>query len=239
MAPDEPVVRAYPDAATFATPARLRLAASTRHLVDTVLTTFDASEVQLDAAATATDALVERLLDSDRAGRAGRLDAPSSAVDATPRPGRRHEDFVPRSPLVGPLNPCAPPFEWEFRDGELIARGVFTAAFEGPPGYVHGGYVALAFDEVLGIANVASGYGGLTGRLTVRYRRPTPLHTELRFVARVARADGRRLTTVGRVFDGETLTAEAEGLFVEIGPDRALEYFGERLQPPEPIDPLP
>jgi acyl-coenzyme A thioesterase PaaI-like protein len=236
MAPDGPAVRAYPDAATWVTPARLRLAASTRRLVDSVLTTFDASDAQLDAAASATDTLVERLLAADVAGRRAR---PPAAAEPTSRPGRLHEDFVPRSPLVGPLHPGAPPFEWEFRDGEVIARGVFTAAFEGPPGYVHGGYVALAFDEVLGIANVASGYGGLTGRLTVRYRRPTPLHTELRFVARVARAEGRRLSTVGSVFDGDTLTAEADGLFVLLGADRAFEYFGERAQPPEPVDPLP
>jgi acyl-coenzyme A thioesterase PaaI-like protein len=236
MASDEPAVRAYPDAATWVTPARLRLAASARRLVDSVLTTFDTPESELDAAATVTEALVERLLGADPTAREVRA---APADDAPPRPGRLHEDFVPRSPLVGPLHPGAPPFSWEFRDGEVVARGVFTAAFEGPPGYVHGGYVALAFDEVLGIANVASGYGGLTGRLTVRYRRPTPLHTELRFVARVARVDGRRLTTVGSVYDGDTLTAEAEGLFVLIGPDLAFEYFGERAQPPEPVDPLP
>ena len=239
MSSDEPAVRAYPDAATWATPARLRLAASTRRLVDSVLTTFDASDADVDAAATTADALVERLLASDRAGRDGRRARPPAGPEPPSRPGRLHEDFVPRSPLVGPLHPGAPPFDWEFRDGEVIARGVFTAAYEGPPGYVHGGYVALAFDEVLGIANVASGYGGLTGRLTVRYRRPTPLYTELRFVARVARAEGRRLSTVGSVFDGDTLTAEADGLFVLLGADRAFEYFGERTQPPEPVDPLP
>ncbi len=138
---------------------------------------------------------------------------------------RRHRDYVPRSPLVGAVNPHSPPFEWEFVDGRVVARGVFTAAFEGPPGYVHGGWVALAFDEVLGLANVASGYGGLTGRLTVRYRRPTPLRTELRIEAHTARVDGRRLVTVGTLHAGDTLTAEAEGLFVMLGEARALEYF--------------
>jgi hypothetical protein len=34
-------------------------------------------------------------------------------------------------------------------------------------------------------------------------------------------------------------TAEAEGLFVTIGEERALEYFGERPSTPEPTDPLP
>jgi len=35
------------------------------------------------------------------------------------------------------------------------------------------------------------------------------------------------------------LCAEAEGLFVDIGAERALEYFGDRAAPPEPVDPLP
>ena len=102
------------------------------------------------------------------------------------------------------MNPHSPPFELEFRDDHVIVTGVFGAACEGPPGYVHGGWVALAFDEALGLANVASGYGGLTGRLTVRYRRPTPLYTEVRFEAHTARVDGRRLVTVGTLHSTET-----------------------------------
>jgi acyl-coenzyme A thioesterase PaaI-like protein len=228
--------RGYPDAASFATPGRLRLSGSARRLVDAVVSTVGAPDADLDATAAAVDELVDRLLAC--------AVAPDPAVDEAtatpedPRP-RRHTDFVPRSPLVGPANPVSPPFEWEFRDGRLHAHGVFTAAFEGPPGYVHGGWVALAFDEALGLANVASGHGGLTGRLTVRYRRPTPLHRELRIEAHTSRVDGRRLTTVGNLFDGDTLLAEAEGLFVGLGAERALEYFGERPVSVEPVDPLP
>jgi acyl-coenzyme A thioesterase PaaI-like protein len=223
------VPRGYPDAASFATPARHRVAASARRLVDAVLTTVDATDDDLDATAAAVDELASRLLAGSPAG---------AGPPEDPRP-RRHSDFVPRSPLVGPVNPVSPPFEWEVRDGRVHARGVFTAAYEGPPGYVHGGWVALAFDEMLGLANVAGGRGGLTGRLTVRYRRPTPLRRELRMEAHTARVDGRRITTVGSLFDGDTLLAEAEGLFVGLGADRALEYFGERIEPAEPVDPLP
>jgi len=225
--------RGYPDAATFATPARLRLAASARRLVDAVLTNVDADDERLDAAAGVVDELVDRL--EAEPGAAGRA---ATAHDGEPRP-RHHDDFVPRSPFVGPANPVSPPFEWEFRDGVLHARGAFGAAYEGPPGYVHGGWVALAFDEALGLANVGSGYGGLTGRLTVRYRRPTPLYREVRIEAHTARVDGRRVTTIGSLFEGNRLLAEAEGLFVGLGAELALEYFGERTAPPEPVDPLP
>ncbi|MEX2256095.1 MAG: PaaI family thioesterase, partial [Acidimicrobiia bacterium] len=133
----------------------------------------------------------------------------------------------------------APPFDFELSGRGIVARGVFGTVYQGPPGYVHGGWVALAFDEALGMANTASGHPGLTGRLTVRYRRPTPLHTEVVFEAHTARVDGRRITTVGTLHADGKVTAEAEGLFVVLGTERSLEYFGERPTTPEPTDPLP
>ena len=153
--------------------------------------------------------------------------------------GRRHEDYLPRSPIVGDVNPVAPPFAYELSPDGIAARGTFGAAYEGPPGYVHGGWVALAFDEALGMANIASGHPGMTARLAVRYRRPTPLHAELQLDAHTQRVDGRRITTVGTLSADGVVTAEAEGLFVQIGAERSLEYFGERAASEEPTDPLP
>lgn len=217
----------YPDAATFSTPARLHLASVTRRLVDAILT-VPGDESQLEAHATELEQVVARL-----------EVATSDDTDSARPVERSHDDYLPRSPLVGALNPVAPPFAWEFHEGRVRARGEFSAAHEGPPGYVHGGWVALAFDEALGIANVASGNPGMTARLTVRYRRPTPLHVELVIEAWAERVEGRRVHTIGRIMDGDTVTAEAEGMFVNIGAERALEYFGERPVSPEPTDPLP
>lgn len=216
----------YPTAEEYASPARVRLARSTRGLVAAVVSSVTASDVALDAAADATDAARRALTDITR----DRLAASAE---------RTHGDYLPRSPLVGIGSPLAPPFDYELGDEHLVARGTFGAAYEGPPGYVHGGWVALAFDEALGMANVASGHPGLTGRLTIRYRRPTPLHTTLTLEAHTAAVDGRRITTVGTLRAGAQVTAEAEGLFVTIGEERALEYFGERPSTPEPTDPLP
>lgn len=215
----------YPDAATFKTEARERLASATRRLVDTILT-VPASEASLHE----TAAEVERMIDE--------LETHAPAHDAPPvSMERRHDDFLPRSPLVGEVNVVAPPFTWQLVDGRFRAEGTFDAAHEGPPGYVHGGWVSLAFDEALGITNVASGHPGMTARLTIRYRRPTPLHTPLVIDAAIDKIEGRRVHTSGRMLDGDTVTAEAEGIFVNIGAARALEYFGER--PQEPSDPLP
>ena len=112
-------------------------------------------------------------------------------------------------------------------DDGVHAWGTFGTPSEGPPGYVHGGWVALAFDEALGMANAAAGHSGMTARLTIRYRRPTPLHVPVRLDARTQRVEGRRIVTVGTLHAGDQLTAEAEGLFVSISEDRAREYFGE------------
>ena len=157
------------------------------------------------------------------------------------RPEETHEDYLPRSPLVGRISPIAPPIEYEFLDGGVRASGVFHAAFEGPPGYVHGGWIALAFDEILGMTNMASGNPGMTGRLSIRYRRPTPLHTKVAFRGWVEQVDGRRVVTRGTLSVDDVVTAEAEGLFVMLSPELALEYFGpemaERRKQLE--DPLP
>jgi len=55
----------------------------------------------------------------------------------------------------------------------------FSSAFEGGPGWVHGGYIAAAFDELLGLVQSLTGKAGMTGTLKVRYRNPCPLHTEI------------------------------------------------------------
>jgi acyl-coenzyme A thioesterase PaaI-like protein len=105
---------------------------------------------------------------------------------------------------------------------------------------VHGGWIALAFDEMLGMANIASGHPGMTGRLSVRYRRPTPLHSPIEFEAWTEEVDGRRVVTRGTLSVDGVVTAEAEGLFVVIDLEKALEYFGERaFERRHVVDPLP
>jgi len=219
-------VSGYPDADTFVTPSRLRLAGATRALIAAVLTAEDVTDEQLDHATTAAEQAVAAL-------------GESAADGVRRREIRRHEDYLPRSPLVGSVSPVAPPLTYEIEAGRVSARGAFGSACEGPPGYVHGGWIALAFDEALGIANVAGGRAGMTGRLTVRYRRPTPLHTDVVLEAWTERVDGRRFTTVGTLSVAGEITAQAEGLFVAIGAERTLEYFGDPPVTPEPTDPLP
>jgi acyl-coenzyme A thioesterase PaaI-like protein len=128
--------------------------------------------------------------------------------------------FFDQSPMIGLANPLAPPITIG-RSGErtAIASVTFGSAYEGPPGCVHGGFIAAAFDEVLGYVQSLSKHPGMTGTLTIKYRRPTPLHTELRFEAEFLRTEGRKIFTSGRCLAHGEVTAEAEGIFVSI--DRA------------------
>jgi acyl-coenzyme A thioesterase PaaI-like protein len=127
--------------------------------------------------------------------------------------------FFDQSPIIGRANPIAPPVAMREEAGRVVGTVRFGSAYEGPPGCVHGGWVAAAFDELLGFAQSLTGQGGMTGTLTIRYRKPTPLHTELRLAARVDRVEGRKIFASGEIHAGELLTAEAEGIFISV--DRA------------------
>lgn len=138
--------------------------------------------------------------------------------------------FLLHSPLVGPLNPLAPPLRLEAVDGVVTGTVVFGDAYEGPPGCVHGGFIAASFDEVLGFAQGLSGQPGMTARLAVDYRSPTPLHRQLRFSGRVERIEGRKIYTRAElhVVDDERLCAEAEALFVSMRPEVFMRLVTDR-----------
>lgn len=139
--------------------------------------------------------------------------------------------FFDYSPIIGLANPIAPPLVTSIEAGTVVGRGTFGSAYEGPPGSVHGGHVAAAFDEVLGMTQSLAGTPGMTGTLTIRYRRPTPLHKELRFVGRLDRVDGRKIYTLGECYDGDTLTAEAEGIFISVDWTMFRELIAKRDPP--------
>ena len=124
--------------------------------------------------------------------------------------------FFDHSPFMGAAHPMAPPMELSPEDGRIVGRVRFGTAYEGPPGCVHGGFIAAIFDELLGLTQSISGKPGMTARLTVSYRSPTPLHTDLRLEGELVAVEGRKIFTVGRCFRGDVLTAEAEGLFISI-----------------------
>jgi hypothetical protein len=136
--------------------------------------------------------------------------------------------FFDRGPMLGKINPLAPPLDM-WQDGDrMFGRAWFGPAYEGPPGCVHGGYIAAAFDELLGCTQTMTGAPGMTARLTINYRSPTPLETDLQFEGTISSVDGRKILTSGTLSDGDRLCAEAEGLFITFNAARFVELKEQR-----------
>ena len=209
---------------------RLRLAAALRFTINATVSA-DVDEATVVAAAETVEALNRRLADA-------------SGPDKLPRrpPDFRAEaqEFFPTSPVIGLGNPLAPPVQVEVIDGangvrEIAGTAWFGYPYEGPPTCVHGGVIAETFDEVLGASLLAAGTPGMTGTLTVRYRKPTPLRADLRIEARCVRQEGRKIFAWVGLFHGETMTAEAEGVFITVPPRQLLAIAEENIDSADPL----
>jgi acyl-coenzyme A thioesterase PaaI-like protein len=102
----------------------------------------------------------------------------------------------------------------------------FDERHQGGPGIVHGGIVAGALDEAVGLLATWYAFPSVTARIFVRYRRPVPINTELLLRASIDDAHGRRLHITGKLGDGDETLAECRAALVRV----PLEHF---LQTPE------
>lgn len=130
-----------------------------------------------------------------------------------------------RGPMIGQLNPLAPPMDVSSVDGVVTALVTYGPAYEGPPNCVHGGVIAGGFDEVLGICQGLTPRPGVTATLDVKYRSTTPLLQPVRYSAKVERIEGRKIFVSGdlRLAADDRLCATADGMFVAIDIERFLQ----------------
>ena len=182
--------------------ALFALTDAVRDLVDATIRSTVADE-ELTAVRAEVDALVARL-------RAAQLPGPAGV-----RYNSEGRSWNWGNAVVGRGNAVAPPVEI-VHDGFGSAHAEMTlgAAYEGPPGMVHGGVSALMLDQIMG--ETASGFKRLTmtGTLTLRYRRPLPLGP-VRMEARIAGEQGRKITVEAQIgVPGEAAAVEATGLFL-------------------------
>ncbi len=118
-----------------------------------------------------------------------------------------------RSPVTGRMNAVAAPLALTFDGSSATATVTYTEQYEGPAGGVHGGIIAAAFDELLGVAQMATDRPGYTAGLEIRYRSITPLHVPITYEAWIEDLDGPRLVMAGRSTADGRLCAEATGVF--------------------------
>ena len=194
------------------------VASSVRDVIHLLVTKEIPDEV-LEAEAVAIAESADRLRDAAIEGKRPR--------DTSPVITDHPQDFFPFGPTTGRANPMALPIDiWAVNTEtypEIRGQAVFTETYEGPPTCVHGGIISLIFDELLGNASLIAGVPAMTGTLTIRYKKPTPLLHKLDLMAKMVRVEGRKAHVYGSIsLDGE-VTAEAEGIFVVVPHERMID----------------
>jgi acyl-coenzyme A thioesterase PaaI-like protein len=180
-------------------PEVVELAGVLRDLTSTVLS--------LERTSPELESLTDMLRDARQ-----RLSAAMPA-DASPRIGAQPSDdqrvYVDHSRGVGDYNPCFPRYELQVDEAGGSGTVEFPVCYEGPPGIVHGGFLAVFFDCVLQQLNCDLGLAGKTAELSLRFRRPTPLLTPL-VVHAVRSIEGDRIHSSARLELGDKVLCEAE-----------------------------
>jgi hypothetical protein len=149
----------------------------------------------------------------------------ASAVppDPTPRIGSGGDEqrvYLDHAFDVGAYNPCFPEYTFDHLEDETASgRVTFPVVFEGPPGLVNGGFLAVFFDCIIQHQSCAAKRTGKTRSLTVTFRRPTPILTELHFDITREESEGR-VTSTARLLLGDEVLCIGEFKTVASSPDK-------------------
>jgi acyl-coenzyme A thioesterase PaaI-like protein len=189
---------------------RRELGAALRKLVDAAVLT-SASPDELRAAAAAADELTAM------------LSGPAVTVDDSVRAGSYREQM---SLVGGASHPIAPQLRMVRVDSEsALGEVVIGPVFQGGPGLVHGGILALLIDHAMGCVAAQPDRPAMTARLTMRYRRPTPLGVPLTVSVRLDRTEGRKLLLSAAITADGTVTVEAEAVFLVLTQENLATVF--------------
>ena len=159
----------------------------------------------------------------------------SAAVppDSAPRIGSdddgRRRIYLDHATDIGAFNPCFPEYHFDHFDAETASgRVAFPLVYEGPPGLVHGGFLAVFFDCVMQHQNCLAGLSGKTRSLKVTFRRHTPVLTDLRFD--IARSEVERgITSTARLLLDDEVLCIGEVNTLAQTPDKLAGFrFGKR-----------
>lgn len=154
--------------------------------------------------------------------------APRISFDESDEDGSRRV-YLDHATDIGAFNPCFPEYRFDHLDAETaFGRATFPLVYEGPPGLVHGGFLAVFFDCVIQHQNCLVGLSGKTRSLNVAFRRPTPVLTELRFD--ITRSEVERgITSTARLLLDDEVLCTGEVNTLAQTPDKLTGFrFGKR-----------
>jgi len=159
----------------------------------------------------------------------------SAAVppDSAPRIGSDEDGsrrvYLDHATDIGAFNPCFPEYRFDHLDAETaFGQATFPLVYEGPPGLVHGGFLAVFFDCVIQHQNCLVGLSGKTRSLNVAFRRPTPVFTDLRFDITRSEVERGITSTARLLLDDEVLCIGEVNTLAQT-PDKLTGFrFGKR-----------
>ena len=154
--------------------------------------------------------------------------APRISFDESDAGGSRRV-YLDHATDIGAFNPCFPEYRFDHLDADTaFGQATFPLVYEGPPGLVHGGFLAVFFDCVIQHQNCLVGLSGKTRSLNVAFRRPTPVLTDLRFDITRSEVERGITSTARLLLDDEVLCIGEVNTLAQT-PDKLTGFrFGKR-----------
>ncbi len=117
---------------------------------------------------------------------------------------------------------------FELDNGELLAIFKPKEEHQSYPGRLHGGIISTILDETMGRAIMIQSEGdiwGVTVDLQIRFKKPVPLHEELRVLGRITKNSSRFFEGTGELLlqDG-TVAAEGHGKYLKIPLEKIADF---------------
>lgn len=119
------------------------------------------------------------------------------------------------------------PFERDERAQRV--RGTFrlSARYQGAPGMIHGGIIAVVLDEALGKVCRFYDVRAVTAELAVEYLRPVKVEQEIHVEGFAVERKDRNLFLAGEIRDAEgQVLARGRGRFVVVDPEQYRRVTG-------------
>ena len=117
---------------------------------------------------------------------------------------------------------------YETEKNELVALFVPTQEHQSYPGRLHGGIASAILDETIGRAILIGGnedVWGVTIDLQLQYKKPIPLETEIKVIARVTEDGSRFFKGSGEiVLPNGDVAVTAQGRYLKASLDKIADF---------------
>jgi uncharacterized protein (TIGR00369 family) len=117
---------------------------------------------------------------------------------------------------------------FETDDGALVATFTPREEHQSYPGRMHGGIASTILDESIGRAIMVGSdkeVWGVTLELKVEYKKPIPLGTELRVVARITEESSRFFSGTGEILLSDGVVAvTASGRYMKVPIEKIADF---------------